>query len=807
MFRIITEGMGFREHVFLKNGQSLFLKPATLADKDKVTSFMSRISQESLRMRFMASISHVSEEFINDLCNGDFTDTGCLLAIESQSEKSKIVGLANYISMNNNRTAEVAFLVEDLYQGLGISTLLLERLAGLASANGIIEFEAEVLPDNQQMMNVFKSSGFVIHRVWHSDTIHVEFPVDSAAALWKRTALRERIAVANSLASLLSPKTIAVIGNNTDSNSVGNMIFENLISGKFTGTAYPINPDCSSVSGVHTISSVSQLDRKIDLAIISVPAMDVLDVANESIKAGAKAIVVVSTGFAEAGQEGIQRQKDLLNLVRSEGVRLLGPNCLGLMNTDENVKLNSSLLPNIAQKGKIGFFAHSAALGLVILDYAQSLGLGFTTFVSAGNRADISGNDLLQYWEEDPNTQIVILYLETFGNPRRFVRIARSMSYKKPILCVKSARSAVGRKTIEEKSGGMTGGVLEVEALFHQAGIILAPTLEELFDTAIVLEHQPLPEGNSVGIIANSAGMATIFADGCEANGLKINENSLVNLGAFANSKMYEKEVYNMLINENIQSILVGFASVGKDNSNEIALSIKKATKAAEVKIGKEKPVLLCLMGVAGTLALVSDSKNSTAMKKFPSFRFPESAVRALGRIVNYAEFKKKPPGKIVWYDDVKAEEARKIVQMLIVKEQTSNNYLDLEIEVIKKIFNCFGVKVDERVSDDAKANVINITMKTDSLFGPVLELNIPNQKRFVRITPLTDRDLDETFKSITGQYSLGVKQVLGRISQMIEEIPWLCCLELYIVEDETPTIFIDIKMKLDLTNNTRPTY
>jgi len=805
MFRIITEGMNYQEHVLLKNGKGLFLKPATITDKSNITSFMSRLSKESLRMRFMAAISQVSEDIINNLCNGDFKDSGCLLAIDGEGKEEKVVGLGNYISMNNNRTAEVAFLIEDAFQGLGISTLLLERISGLAAANGIIEFEAEVLPDNQQMINVFKSSGFEIHKVWHSDTIHVEFPVDGAAALWKRTSLRERIAVANSLFALLRPKTIAVIGVNKDSSSIGNIIFKNILSGNFAGTVYPINMEVSSINGVRALPTVSQLPEIIDLAIISVPAEEVFDAANESIRAGAKAIVVVSIGFAEAGIEGMQRQKELVELVRTNGVRLLGPSCLGLMNTDESVRLNSSLLPNLAPKGKIGFFAHSAALGLVILEYAQSLGLGFTTFVSAGNRADVSGNDLLQYWEEDPNTQIAILYLETFGNPRKFVRIARSMSYKKPILCVKSARSVAGRKAIEEKSGGMTGGVLEIEALFHQAGVILAPTLEELFDTAIVLEHQPLPEGNKVGIIANSAGMATIFADGCEANGLQLIENCLINLGAFASAEKYETAVFNMLIDEQIQSILIGFASVGKNNSTEIAVAIKKAVKKAEEKVGKEKPVLLCLMGVAGAISMIDDSDKLFPKKKYPAFRFPESAVRALGRIVNYAEFRKKPPGKIVWYNDVKAEIARKLIQNIISDNQTSDNFIDVNFEKAEKILNLFGINISNCVN--ANSQMININVKLDTLFGPVLELNIPNKKRFVRITPLTERDLDETFENIKIEESNGVKQILGRLSQMIEELPWLCCLEVYVVENENPTISNNIKMRLNIHDIKRPTY
>jgi acyl-CoA synthetase (NDP forming)/RimJ/RimL family protein N-acetyltransferase len=805
MFRIIPEGMSYHEHVFLKNGQGLFLIPATEKDKERVTSFMSRLSQESLRMRFMASISHVSEKIIKDLCCGNFKDTGCLLATETENADSKVVGLANYISMGNNRTAEVAFIVEDSYQGLGISTLLLERLAGIAAANGIIEFEAEVLPDNQQMINVFKSSGFELHKVWDSDTIHIEFPVDGASSLWKRTALRERIAVANSLVPLLKPRTIAVVGAEKDPSTIGNMIFKNILNGKFTGTVYPINNEATSVNGVKAYSSFGDIKENINLAIIAIPTEEVIDAARESIKAGAKAIVVVSTGFAEAGAEGKQRQKELVELVRANGVRLLGPSCLGLMNTNPEINLNASLLPELTPMGKIGLFAHSAALGLVILNYAQSLGLSFTSFISAGNRADVSGNDFLQYWEEDPNTQIAILYLETFGNPRRFVRIARSMSYKKPILCVKSARSSAGRKTIEEKSGSITAGLLEVEALFHQTGVILAPTLEELFDTAIVLEHQPLPAGNKVGIIANSAGMATIFADACEMNNLDLQENALINLGAFASPEKYEAAVFGLLINENIDALFIGFASVGNDTSKDIATAIKKAVKSAEESLGKEKPVLLCLMGAAGTISMIDEHQSSIYSKKFPAFRFPESAVRALSRIVNYVEYKRNPPGKIVWYPDIKSESARDIVSKIIAESPNSENLIDVNNNDVKNILSLFGIKVAEAKYENKI--ITSIEIKSDPLFGPIIVMDIPGHKKFVRITPLTDRDLEETLALTKLEKNSGLKQVLGRLSQMIEELPWLCCMELNVLVDEEPTVLNNVKMKLSVHNIKRPSY
>ena len=467
--------------------------------------------------------------------------------------------------------------------------------------------------------------------------------------------------------------------------------------------------------------------------------------------------------------------------------------------------MNASLLPNITYKGKIGLFAHSAALGLVILNYAQSLGLSFTTFISAGNRADVSGNDFLQYWEEDPNTRLVILYLETFGNPRKFVRIARSMSYKKPILCVKSASSVAGRKTIEAKSGSITGGSLEIEALFRQTGVILAPTLEELFDTAIVLENQPLPDGNKVGIIANSAGMATIFADTCETNHLILEDNNLINLGAFASPDKYGNAAFDLLNRTNVNSLLIGFASVGKDISDKIAFSIKNAVDRFEAETGNSKPVVLCLMGASGAVAMKDEKHDIVEEKRFPSFRFPESAVRALSRIVNYSEFKKTPPGKIVWYNDVKAEEARDLVTNIIAQNNTDNNTIEVSATDAIKILGFFGISIIEKPKISKPPILIEI--KSDPLFGPIIELKIDDNKKLVRITPLTDRDLEETFQYIKINSEQALKHLMGRLSQMIEELPWLNYLKISVADSKDPIIYEDFSIKLNIRNIARPTY
>jgi len=805
MFRIIPEGLAYKEHVLLKNGQGLLFKPATPKDVPLVESFMSRLSQESLRMRFMASVSQVPRSVVEDLCNGDFVESGCLLAISKEKNHPLVVGLGNYIGMGNGRSAEVAFLIEDSYQGLGISTLLLERLAGLAAANGYIELEAEVLPDNQPMIGVFKSSGFQSHQVWSSDTVHIELPVDRAAALWERAGLRERISVANSLAALLRPKTVAVIGASRNSSAIGNMIFRHILNADFSGTVYPVNPEADSVNGVKAYSSVDEIPGPIDLAVITVPAKKVQEVAENAIHAGAKGLVVMSAGFAEAGPEGIQRQQSLVKLVRAHGVRLIGPSCLGLMNTDPAVRLNASLAPRLAPKGSAGFFSHSAALGLVIIDYAREKGLGFSSFISAGNRADVSGNDLLLYWEEDPKTRMAILYLEAFGNPRRFVRIARRMSYKKPILSVKSARSSAGRKTAEAKSGISSGGIAEVKALFHQSGIIQADTLDELFDVAVVLAHQPLPKGNRVSIIANSAGFCTIFADACEANGLQVAGTGLVNLGAFAAPKDYERAIRAAYEHNDVDSLLVGFACVGDCGSGPVADAIRQGVKAAEQLNREEKPVLLCLMGATGAVSLLKENEGNDKERMFPAFRFPEAAPRALSKVVRYAEFRKQPPGALVWYEDVQADKARRRVQDILRKTPDEKETVQIQGTEAEKILQLFGLNTTDS-SSRTKGNV-EVRVRPDPFFGPLLELETHKSAPVVRITPLTDRDLEEISKEARIPANRACGQILGRLSQMIEELPWLWKLEAKIFPGPQALLYPGAVITLKPGGALRPDY
>jgi acyl-CoA synthetase (NDP forming)/GNAT superfamily N-acetyltransferase len=774
MFKVLLDGRLFSEYALLRDGESVLLRVATPEDVGVVDELMKSVSRESLQMRFMGAVAQVSRGVIEDLCAGEPRDRLCLLAIAGQDVGARVVGMGNYFSLGVGGRAEVAFLVRDDFQGRGLSTLLLERLAGIAAGNGFVGFEAEVLSENQAMINVFRDSGFEVHQSsLGGGSVHVEFPVTGQASVRERGELRERIATANSLVPLLRPRTIAVVGASRDSDAVGSMIFRAVVRGNFAGTVFPVNNQASSVCGVRAYASVGELPDPPEMVVIAVPAGNVLGVAEEALNAGAKGLLVVTSGFAESGLEGSALQKKLVEMVRSRGARLIGPNCLGLMNTREDVRLNASLASTMAPHGRIGFYSHSGALGLVILDYAAERGLGFSTFVSAGNRADVSGNDLLQFWEEDSSTDIALLYLETFGNPRRFARLARRLSYRKPILCVKSARSRAGRDAARTRIGVVAQSEPNVEMLFRQAGVIRADTLEEMFDVATLLAHQPLPRGGRVAIISNSGGVLTICADACDARGLIVAGPGVVDLGAFAAAEEYERAVRQAVEHEHVDALIVIFACVGGCDSASVGRAIRRGVLTGERKSGVPKPALLCLMGSAGAVQIgIAGGGSASERHVFPSYRFPESAAQALSRAVQYAAFRNRPAGRLVWYEDVDAAAARQSLSAAL--EPCAGGAGWLEGETAWRIVRSFGIvaPADGDTAEPFPGGRTLVEVRPDPSFGPLIRLLRGEREAALRITPLTDHDVEEIVAAAGLPAGRGVEEILGRISQMIEELP-----------------------------------
>ncbi len=777
MFRIITDGKEFREHVLLRDGQSVLLRVGSRSDMPAIEAMLARCSPLSLRMRFMGAIAQVSRSFLESLFGDDTRDRACLLAIVGEEPGHRVVGLGNYVALGVRNTAEVGFIVDDEYQGRGISTLLLERIAGLAAGAGFVGFEADILSENQPMINVFHDSGFEARQALDGGAYHVEFPVTGAVAVRERGELRERIATANSVARLLRPKVVAVVGASHTGAGAGSLIFQHILKNNFAGTVYPVNNQAAPVYGVRAYASLAALPEKVDLVVIAVPADQVLPVAEESVRVGAQGLIVITSGFAEAGPEGAASQRRLVEIVRSQGARLVGPNCLGLLNTDPEVRLNASLGPTLPPVGRIGFYSHSAALGIVILQYAVERGLGFSTFLSAGNRADISGNDVLQYWDEDPATDIAMLYLEAFGNPRRFARVARAFSRRKPVLCVKSARSRAGSSAARAHIGARPISDIEVDALFQQAGVIRVDTLDELFDAAVLLAHQPLPQGNRVAIIGNSGGVVTITADACEARGLSVSGPGLVDLGAFAEPEDYRAAVQKALEDPQVDAVIAIFLCVGDCNPTLAGRGIRRGVLSAEGKTGVPKPALLCLMGASGLVDFSVEGRDSVTGKRtvFPSYRFPEAAARALGHAAEYAAYRRQPPGRLLWYEGTNPAAARVCLERSLQGAAADGEPYWLHGEKAGEILAEFGIALAERATVPPQAeDAVEVNVRTHPDFGPLIALRRATLPSVVRITPLTDQDVRAMLEAAAVPPEGGEPELLGRLSQLVEELPWL---------------------------------
>ena len=486
--------------VVLRDGSTMRFRPPGAADGEALLDFFRGLSDRSLYLRFHGHPS-VDERLVDPVLEPDWVERGALVG----TKDDVVVALASYVRLRDAHTAEVAFAVADEHQGRGIATRLLERLASLAGGVGIEEFLAEVVGDNTKMLGVFRDAGFEQSRVFESGISEVRLKLDATEALRTRIDERDHIAVAASLDPFFKPATVAVVGASSRAGSIGGELFRNVLRGEFRGVAYPVNRSGEPVAGVHAYRSIAEIGEAVDLAVVCLPGAAVLEAAEEALASGVRALCVISAGFAEIGPEGEARQDLLLELVRSHGARLLGPNCLGIAVAD--VRLNATFGPRSLPPGKIGFSSQSGALGLALLERATEKSLGLSAFVSIGNKADVSSNDLLEYWEEDPNTDVVLLYLESFGNPRKFARVARRVARTKPIVAMKAGRTAAGARAASSHTAALAGSEAAVDALFHQAGVIRVDTLEELLDVTALLDGQPLPRGRRVAVLTNAGGL------------------------------------------------------------------------------------------------------------------------------------------------------------------------------------------------------------------------------------------------------------------------------------------------------------
>ena len=452
-----------------------------------------------------------------------FTETcGGTSLLAVTSDDGQVVGHGQYFP-DGTGGAEVAFAVADDWQGRGIATLLLAQLAEAAAAEGVRQFTAVVMTSNRKMIGTFRDSGFPSKSARDPASCKVTFPTTLSEDGRRRFEERERTAAVAAVEHVLRPRSVAIVGASRRPGSIGAAVMANLVGGGFTGPIFPINPHASTIEGLPAYASLRDVPEAPELAVVGVPAAQVVDVAHDCAAAGVGALVVLSAGFSEVGEAGERRQRELVAVCRSAGMRLVGPNCLGVINTDPGVSLNASFAPGAPPPGRVGFASQSGAFGIAALDLARTHGIGLSSFVSAGDKADLSGNDFLQYWEADERTDVIALYLESFGNPAKFGRIARRITALKPVIVVKSGRSAAGQRAASSHTGALLAAAdTTVDALFRHAGVIRTDTVGEMFDVAAVLSRQPLPRGNRVAIVTNAGGPAILCTDACEADGLLV---------------------------------------------------------------------------------------------------------------------------------------------------------------------------------------------------------------------------------------------------------------------------------------------
>ena len=641
--------------VVLRDGSTIHVRPVMPADLHDVFELFQRVSRTSSALRFHGA-RHLSLDEVRRFVDVDYIDGVGLVATTAAGQGPRIVALASYVRTDPSK-AEIGILVDDPFQGKGLGSILVEHLSEAASEAGIATFVAEVLSNNTDMLQVVRSMELPVRSDASMGVVHIEMPTSPTPEAIDAFEQREAIAAAAGVARFLRPRSVAVVGASRTRGTISGEVFRSLIDAGFEGPVYPVNPKSEVVQSVRAYRNVLEIPGPVDMAVIVVPASLVVEVARQCGEKQVGALLVISAGFAEVGEEGRALQQELLEVARMYGMRVVGPNCMGLMNNDPAVRLNATFAPLLPGFGRLSFSSQSGALGIAVMDRARELGLGLSSFVSVGNKGDISGNDLLQYWETDDDTDVILLYLESFGNPRKFARIARRVSKKKPIVAVKSGRSKAGARAAASHTASMAAGDAAVDALFHQAGVIRTDDLEELFDVAGLLATQPLPKGNRVAILTNAGGLGILCADACEASGLELPEldratrdrlRSLlaeeasvlnpVDMIASASAEQYGAALRLLLDDSNVDSVVVIFIPPLVTRSEDVARAVMEACES-----GSDKTVLTCFMGTKGIHKLLQSGGRAV-----PSYAFPESAGRALGQVAAYSAWHDRPDGRLV---------------------------------------------------------------------------------------------------------------------------------------------------------------
>ncbi|GAB3540097.1 bifunctional GNAT family N-acetyltransferase/acetate--CoA ligase family protein [Arthrobacter tecti] len=636
--------------VVLRDGSTGHLRPISPHDADAVQAFHQRQSQNSIYLRFFTYKSSLSAKELKRFTEVDHVSRVAFVVTRG----ADIIGIGRYDRLDDPALAEVAFNVSDAHQGRGLGSILLEHLAAAARENGISRFTAEVLPENRKMITVFAEAGYEVDRHFDDGVVELTFNIDPTERSRAVMEAREHRAEARSMETLLTPSSVAVIGASRSWGTVGYSLLEHIIDGGFTGTVAAVNPEAFELNGMVAYGSIGEVPGPVDLAVVAVPYDHVAAVVEECGKAGVKGLLVATAGFVDDG-DGLARQRALVHSARSYGMRVIGPASLGIVNTDPDVRLNASMAPLLPSAGGLGLFSQSAAIGVMLHAAAMRRNLGLSSALSAGNRADVSGNDAMQYWEDDPRTRAVALYLESIGNPRKFSRIARRLSRMKPVLVAKS--EVMGLQLPPGHAVRTTqapGGALD--AMLRQSGVIRVETTEQLMDVAQIVVGQPLPLGPGVAVLSNSLALGKVVADGAGAQGLDVvHLNAALDLetGQSIALPAFEAALQAALGDAAVHSAVVTLLpAVGLTPA-----AILPVLRACGGDAGK--PVVACFTGALDAAEQVEGlGALDDAGIGVPCFGSPGAALAALGAVARYSLWREGDHGQFAELADIAQDDA-----------------------------------------------------------------------------------------------------------------------------------------------------
>ncbi len=630
--------------IVLRDGSTIHVRPSTVDDEPRLRAFLTSLSEESRWFRFFTAGINLDRA-----AHAAAAPARGLSLLAVRGPEDAVVGHGTYLAGPPGR-AEIAFAVADAWHGHGIATVLLAHLAQAASRADITVFTATVLRSNHRMLRVFHDSGFPVSVTSVDDVIELEFPTSLSPDARRRFEDHQRAANVAAVAHVLRPASVAVIGASRRPNTLGGEAVRNLLASGFSGPLHLVNLRSGEVAGRPTVRSIADVEGDVELAVIAVPTSAVLETAGECAEKGVHALVVLTAGFAEIGPDGRARQDELLATCRAAGMRMVGPNSLGVANLHHQSTLNATFAPAALSAGSVAFASQSAAFGIAAIDEAAARGIGLSSCVSLGNKADLSGNDFLEYWEQDPETAVVALYLSSFGNPRRFARVVRRITKDKPVVAVKNGRTAAGGPATSSRTRALLAASdVTVDALFANAGVLRAETVGEMFDVAGLLARQPLPRGDRVAVLTNAGDPGTLCADACEAAGLRIvppsattrarladglapeaSTGNPVNMIASATADQYERSLRILLADAAVDAVLTIFVRPLAARAAEVARAIAAAAE------GADRPVLAVWLG--------ADSPTAEDTGAVPAFTTPEYAVRALAHAVRHARRRAAPP-------------------------------------------------------------------------------------------------------------------------------------------------------------------